>query len=214
MHVARSMRVAIGVVTGMFMRRVTSPGRRVERRWAAIPAWRCPVRRGTDTWMLPPRCSRTPHSAAALSWLSTPSGAQARMAAIHFPSRVRSARPTAYTPRYTGWSRPVATRCLIAASENPSAKSWTRPITPCCLSASAQALLARVCALRAATTTVNAPKPIGAPSAEGASARAAGCYSGMLPCLRFGCSMRLVCSVRSARISFGRVSWGTITSSM
>ncbi len=39
-------------------------------------------------------------------------------------------------------------------------------------------------------------------------------HRGMLPCFRFGCSTRLVCSVRRARISFGRVSWGTITSSM
>ena len=39
-------------------------------------------------------------------------------------------------------------------------------------------------------------------------------YSGMLPCFRFGRSTRLVCSVRRARISFGRVSCGTITSSM
>ena len=39
-------------------------------------------------------------------------------------------------------------------------------------------------------------------------------YSGMFPCLRFGVSTRLVWSVSSARISFGRVSCGTITSSM
>ena len=39
-------------------------------------------------------------------------------------------------------------------------------------------------------------------------------YSGMFPCLRFGISTRLVCSLSSARISLGRVSWGTITSSM
>ena len=39
-------------------------------------------------------------------------------------------------------------------------------------------------------------------------------YSGMLPCLRLGPGSRLVCSVRSAVISRGRVSWGTITSSM
>jgi hypothetical protein len=38
--------------------------------------------------------------------------------------------------------------------------------------------------------------------------------SGMLPCLRFGPGSRLVCSVSSAVISFGRVSCGTITSSM
>ena len=30
----------------------------------------------------------------------------------------------------------------------------------------------------------------------------------MLPCLRLGCSTRLVCSVRRARISFGRVLTG------
>ena len=39
-------------------------------------------------------------------------------------------------------------------------------------------------------------------------------YSGMFPCLRFGPASRLLCSVRSAMISFGRVSCGTITSSM
>ena len=39
-------------------------------------------------------------------------------------------------------------------------------------------------------------------------------YSGMLPCLRFGWSTRLVCSMRRARISFGRVWRGSITSSM
>ena len=39
-------------------------------------------------------------------------------------------------------------------------------------------------------------------------------HSGMFPCLRFGCSTRLVCSVRRARISFGRVWCGSITSSM
>jgi hypothetical protein len=39
-------------------------------------------------------------------------------------------------------------------------------------------------------------------------------YSGMFPCFRLGVSTRLVCSVSSARISFGRVSWGMITSSM
>ena len=38
--------------------------------------------------------------------------------------------------------------------------------------------------------------------------------SGMFPCFRFGCSTRLVCSVRRARISFGRVWRGSITSSM
>jgi hypothetical protein len=40
------------------------------------------------------------------------------------------------------------------------------------------------------------------------------CYSGMLPCLRFGPATRLFCSVSSAVISFGRVSCGMITSSM
>ena len=45
-------------------------------------------------------------------------------------------------------------------------------------------------------------------------AGAATTYSGMLPCLRLGVSTRLVWSVSSARISFGRVSCGTITSSM
>ena len=39
-------------------------------------------------------------------------------------------------------------------------------------------------------------------------------YSGMLPCLRFGWSTRLLCSMRSALISFGRVWRGSITSSM
>ena len=39
-------------------------------------------------------------------------------------------------------------------------------------------------------------------------------YSGMLPCLRFGPGSRLVSSVSSAVMTFGRVSWGTITSSM
>ena len=41
-----------------------------------------------------------------------------------------------------------------------------------------------------------------------------GSYSGMLPCLRLGCATRLVLSVSSAAISFGRVSRGKITSSM
>ncbi len=36
----------------------------------------------------------------------------------------------------------------------------------------------------------------------------------MLPCLRLGCSTRFVCRVRSARISFGRVWCGSMTSSM
>ena len=39
-------------------------------------------------------------------------------------------------------------------------------------------------------------------------------YSGMLPCLRFGCATRLDCSIRSALISFGRVWRGSMTSSM
>jgi hypothetical protein len=39
-------------------------------------------------------------------------------------------------------------------------------------------------------------------------------YSGILPCLRFGCGTRLLCSIRSALISFGLVSRGSITSSM
>ena len=39
-------------------------------------------------------------------------------------------------------------------------------------------------------------------------------YSGMLPCLRFGWATRLDCSMRSALTSFGRVSRGSITSSM
>ena len=39
-------------------------------------------------------------------------------------------------------------------------------------------------------------------------------YSGMLPCLRFGPGSRLVWSVSSAVMIFGRVSCGTITSSM
>ena len=39
-------------------------------------------------------------------------------------------------------------------------------------------------------------------------------YSGMLPCLRLGWATRLVSSVSSAVITLGRVSCGTITSSM
>ena len=39
-------------------------------------------------------------------------------------------------------------------------------------------------------------------------------YSGMFPCLRLGPGSRLPCSVRSATISLGRVSCGTMTSSM
>jgi hypothetical protein len=42
---------------------------------------------------------------------------------------------------------------------------------------------------------------------------AASDYSGMLPCLRCGPGSRLVCSASSAVMTFGRVSWGTITSS-
>jgi hypothetical protein len=38
--------------------------------------------------------------------------------------------------------------------------------------------------------------------------------SGMFPCLRFGPGSRFVSSVCSAVMTFGRVSWGTITSSM
>ena len=54
-----------------------------------------------------------------------------------------------------------------------------------------------------------------APTAEDAEEdQLVALHSGMLPCLRFGCSTRLVCRVRSARISFGRVSCGSITSSM
>src|SRR3989442_6206401 len=41
-----------------------------------------------------------------------------------------------------------------------------------------------------------------------------GSYNGMFPCLRFGPGTRFVWSVSSARISLGRVSCGTITSSM
>ena len=37
--------------------------------------------------------------------------------------------------------------------------------------------------------------------------------SGMFPCFRFGACTRLVSSVSSAVMTFGRVSWGTITSS-
>jgi hypothetical protein len=40
------------------------------------------------------------------------------------------------------------------------------------------------------------------------------CYSGMLPCLRFGPGSRFVSSVWSALTSLGRVSCGRITSSM
>jgi hypothetical protein len=43
---------------------------------------------------------------------------------------------------------------------------------------------------------------------------AGGRQSGMLPCFRFGVSTRFVFRVSSARISFGRVSCGMITSSM
>jgi hypothetical protein len=43
---------------------------------------------------------------------------------------------------------------------------------------------------------------------------AGGRQSGMLPCFRFGVSTRFVFSVSNARISFGRVSCGMITSSM
>jgi len=39
-------------------------------------------------------------------------------------------------------------------------------------------------------------------------------YNGIFPCLRFGCSTRLVWRVRSARIRRGRVSGGSMTSSM
>ena len=39
-------------------------------------------------------------------------------------------------------------------------------------------------------------------------------YSGIFPCLRFGVATRLVWRVSRARIRRGRVSWGTITSSM
>ncbi len=77
----------------------------------------------------------------------------------------------------------------------------------------------------AATAGSSGPASASAPSAATASssARAASAsraerrpppYSGMLPCLRLGVSTRLVCSVSSARISRGRVSCGTITSSM
>ncbi len=47
-----------------------------------------------------------------------------------------------------------------------------------------------------------------------ALALGASAQSGMLPCLRLGPGSRLLWSVCSAVISFGRVSWGTITSSM
>ena len=47
-----------------------------------------------------------------------------------------------------------------------------------------------------------------------AAASRAGAQSGMLPCLRCGPGSRLVCSVSSAAMSFGRVSCGMITSSM
>jgi hypothetical protein len=41
-----------------------------------------------------------------------------------------------------------------------------------------------------------------------------GSHSGMFPCLRWGPGSRFDASVCSAAISRGRVSWGTITSSM
>jgi hypothetical protein len=50
-------------------------------------------------------------------------------------------------------------------------------------------------------------------ASAGAAYRKRRVYSGMFPCLRFGVSTRFVCSVSSARISFGRVSCGTTTSS-
>ena len=52
------------------------------------------------------------------------------------------------------------------------------------------------------------------PSQAPVCAESAPAYSGMLPCLRLGCATRLVSSVSSAVITFGRVSCGTITSSM
>src|SRR6185437_5917694 len=58
---------------------------------------------------------------------------------IQRPYRDSSGRPTAYTPRATGCSRPVDIRCLMAAGLKPSSISCHLAITPCCMRASAQA---------------------------------------------------------------------------
>ena len=59
-----------------------------------------------------------------------------------------------------------------------------------------------------------AARPRREPAEEKRSAEEECSQRGMLPCLRCGWGTRLVCSVRSARISFGRVWRGSITSSM
>ena len=56
--------------------------------------------------------------------------------------------------------------------------------------------------------------PDGCPSGGGPECPDDPGQSGMLPCLRRGPGVRLFWSVSSAVMIFGRVSWGTITSSM
>src|SRR3954469_1538812 len=72
-----------------------------------------------------------PHSAAAEAWLSAASGPHASTAAIHRPLRPSTVWPTAYTPRWTGCSRPSATRCSIDRADRPSSASCSRAMTPC-----------------------------------------------------------------------------------
>ena len=70
---------------------------------------------------------------------------------------------------------------------------------------------------RSRPPTCSRARATAAPRSPRSRARAAQrrcSQSGMLPCLRFGPCTRLVRSVSSAAISFGRVSCGTITSSM
>jgi len=132
---ARSTRVRTGAVRGMPSRFVTSAGFRV-RRWAITPPRRRKAPPGTETSINPGRSPPISHSAAALPSLSTAPGPQDSTAAIQRPCGVSCGRPTAYTPRRTGWRRPNAMRCLIACGWNPRSRSCARATTPCWRSAS------------------------------------------------------------------------------
>jgi hypothetical protein len=91
---AMSMRVQVGVVTGMPWRLERSAAVREARRWTRMPGWRRLTWAGT-TSSSDRRIGLKPHSAAAESWLIAASGPHARTAAMREPRRLNSGRPTA-----------------------------------------------------------------------------------------------------------------------
>lgn len=132
----RSISVLAGEVTGIWSRRVRSAAGR-KRGWTVMLRLPRAPPRGTETSVTPGRPRRISQSAAALPWLSAASSPQHRTAAIQRPRLDTWGLPTAYTPRSTGCSRPVATRCLMACAGMPSSSNCARATTPCCLPASA-----------------------------------------------------------------------------